>query len=163
MILTAVYLPKCSIWDYNMVIKNYLGRNFKSKRRPDKLSTKKRSSLMSHIRSKNTKFETDFIKELRKKTKVKFQTHVRGMRGNPDIVFSKQKICIFLDSDFWHGWQYPRWKHLLKNDFWRNKIENNRRRDIKTTAFLKRNGWKVCRFWEHDIKIKNDCLISFFD
>ncbi len=58
----------------------------------------------------------------------------------------------FLASDFWHGWQYPRWKHLLKNDFWRNKIENNRRRDRRTTQFLRRDGWKVIRIWEHEIK-----------
>lgn len=112
---------------------------------------------MSKIRSKNTKFEVNFIRLLRKQTKIKFKTHVRSIGGNPDIVFSKQKICIFLDSDFWHGWQYPRWKHLLKNDFWRDKIENNRRRDKKITSFLRKNDWKVLRIWEHNTsKIMND-------
>ena len=67
-------------------------------------------------------------------------------------MFFKYKVCIFLDSDFWHGWQYPRWKHLLKDDFWRNKIEKNRLRDKKVTLYLKKEGWKVLRFWEHQIK-----------
>jgi hypothetical protein len=22
------------------------------------------------------------------------------------MVFEREKVCIFLDSDFWHGWQY---------------------------------------------------------
>ena len=83
---------------------------------------------------------------------IKFQTNAISIRGKPDIVFQKDKVCVFLDSNFWHGWYYPRWKHLLKNDFWREKIENNRKRDRKTTAYLKKNGWTVLRFWEHEIK-----------
>ena len=74
------------------------------------------------------------------------------LKGKPDIVFYRYKVCVFLDSDFWHGWQYPRWKHLLKNDFWRSKIENNRDRDRKTTAYLRRHGWAIVRIWEHSIK-----------
>lgn len=134
-----------------MRINNYLGRNFKAKRRPDKLTTPKRSLLMSKIRSKNTRFEENFIYQLKKETKTRFKTHIRQIKGNPDIVFEKQKICIFLDSNFWHGWQYPRWKHLLKNNFWRNKISDNRRRDKKNTKKLRAKGWTVLRFWEHEI------------
>jgi len=130
---------------------NYLNRNFKKERSDDLLPAKKRSELMSKIRSKNTKFEQEFIVSLRKVTHKKFQTNVASIKGKPDIVFQKDKVCIFLDSDFWHGWYYPRWKHLLKNDFWREKIENNRRRDRKTTAFLRKDGWTVLRFWEHEI------------
>lgn len=135
--------------------KNYLNRNFKKERSDDLLSAKKRSELMSKIRSRNTKFEQEFIASLRKATRKKFQTNVASIKGKPDIVFQKDKICIFLDSDFWHGWQYPRWKRLLKNDFWRTKIENNRRRDRKVTAHLRRKNWKVVRIWEHEFKNKN--------
>ena len=132
--------------------KNYLNRNFKKERSNDLLSTKKRSELMSKIRSRDTKFEREFISALMKATRKKFQTNVVSIKGKPDIVFSKDKICVFLDSDFWHGWYYPQWKHLLKNDFWREKIENNRKRDKKTTLYLRKNGWKVIRIWEHEIK-----------
>ena len=108
-------------------IKNYLGRDFKKKRENDKISKSKRSELMSRIRSKGTKFEEGFIIELEGHTKKKFERNVKEIRGKPDIVFRKYKVCVFLDSDFWHGWQFPRWKHLLKNDFWRDKIERNRK------------------------------------
>lgn len=114
---------------------------------------------MSKIRSKNTKFEKSFITHLKKSTSEKFRTHDTHIKGKPDIVFDESKVCVFLDSDFWHGWQYPRWKHLLKNDFWRNKIERNRARDKKTTRFLRRKGWKVIRLWEHQINSNVDkCL-----
>lgn len=132
--------------------RNYSNRNFKKQRSKDKLSKNKRSELMSKIRSHNTKFEKEFIDNLKKKTRKKFKINVTSIKGKPDIVFEKEKVGIFLDSNFWHGWQYPRWKHLLKNDFWREKIEKNRKRDLLTTRYLKRHGWKVLRIWEHEIK-----------
>lgn len=140
--------------------KNYLNRDFKKERSDDLLPTKRRSELMSKIRSRDTKFEREFIVFLRKATRKKFQTNVASIKGKPDIVFQKVKVCVFLDSDFWHGWYYPRWKHLLKNDFWREKIENNRKRDRKITTYLRKNGWIVLRFWEHEIRTKRSKIIK---
>lgn len=131
--------------------RNYAGRNFKRQRMPDKQSLISRSSQMAKIRSKNTKFEEEFIHLLRSEIQNKFVTHVKNLKGTPDIVFENEKVCIFLDSDFWHGWQYPRWKHLLKDEFWREKISNNRKRDIRNTRILKKARWKVIRIWEHEI------------
>jgi len=140
--------------------KNYMGRNFKKSRVAEKLSPAKRSSLMSKIRSKNTKFEEEFITLASIKISNGFVTHLRALVGTPDLVFEREKVCVFLDSDFWHGWQYPRWKHLLKDDFWREKISKNRRRDIRNTRFLKRTGWKVIRIWEHQIKLSPEKAIE---
>jgi DNA mismatch endonuclease (patch repair protein) len=130
-----------------------MGRNYKKVRVAEALPSARRSALMSKIRSKNTKLEDNFISLLRLEIPNTFVTHVRALKGTPDIVFENEKVCVFLDSDFWHGWQYPRWKHLLKDDFWREKIVKNRHRDIKNTRFLKRTGWKVIRIWEHQIKL----------
>lgn len=144
-------------------IKNYAGRNFKKERVPDKQTSQSRSSQMSKIRSKNTKFEEQFISRLSLLFPDMFITHVKDLKGTPDIVFEKEKICIFLDSDFWHGWQYPRWKHLMKNDFWREKINNNRKRDIRTSRILRKSGWIVLRFWEHQILNKPNEVIKKID
>lgn len=126
----------------------------------DKFSKEKRSKIMSSIRSSNTKFERKFIDALKKATNKEFQTNVTSIRGKPDIVFQEDRVCIFLDSDFWHGWQYPRWKNSLKNDFWKTKIEKNRARDRKNTAFLKKHGWKVLRIWGHKINKQFDETIN---
>lgn len=132
--------------------KNYLSRNFKKDRTNDKLTAEKRSSLMSKIKSRDTNLEKNFIDILKLSVKNKFYHNVTSIKGKPDIVFYKKKVCVFLDSDFWHGWQYPRWRHLLKDDFWRTKIEKNRLRDKKITRYLRKNGWFVVRVWEHQIK-----------
>jgi len=132
-------------------IKNQLGRNFHRKRKKEKLTPGERSALMAKIRSKKTVFELNFFRIL-KKQGISFRAHPRGILGKPDFFIKEQNLCVFLDSDFWHGWQYPRWKHLLKNNFWRNKIERNRRRDRKVVRILSSKCFKVVRIWEHQIK-----------
>lgn len=132
--------------------KNYLGRNLSKEREDDKISPATRSKVMSKIRSSGTKLEETFIQALNLSNSVHYVLNDREIRGKPDIVFPQHRLCVFIDSDFWHGWQYPRWKNLLKNDKWRIKIENNRKRDRLVTQFLRRKGWKVVRVWEHKIK-----------
>ena len=132
-------------------IKNHLGRNFKSERKNDTLTQQERSLLMSKIHSKKTSFEQMFF-ELANGKLPAYKAHPKGILGNPDIFIREYNVCVFLDSNFWHGWQYPRWKHKLKNDFWREKIERNRKRDRRVTVTLRRHGYIVVRLWEHQIK-----------
>ncbi len=140
--------------------RNFVGRNYKKRRRRDKLTKKQRSHLMSRIRSKNTGLEKSFLRLLKKSTTIKFKTHVTNIKGKPDVVFPKQKLCIFIDGDFWHGWQFPRWIHQMKNEFWRNKIGQNRKRDRKTRKFLREKGWEVLRIWEHEARTRPNQAIS---
>jgi len=143
-------------------IRNQLGRNFKTERKGDTLTIEKRSALMSKIKSKETNFELRFFQSL-KDNRIKFESHPKDILGHPDLVIRKKKTCVFLDSDFWHGWQYPRWKHKLKNDFWREKIERNRKRDQFVNFKLRKSGWHVIRLWEHDLKRKDPIgFISLF-
>ena len=144
--------------------KNSLNRNFSKERNSDSLTASERSQRMSLIRSKSTKFEQNFIAVLEKQTRKTFSINDMSVLGRPDIVFAKYRVCIFLDSNFWHGWQYPRWKHLLKNDFWREKIERNRMRDKKVTRKLRAEGWAVLRFWEYQlIKDQFACVKKAID
>ena len=57
---------------------------------------------------------------------------------------------MFCDGDFWHGYRY--WdKKRPAGRYWRDKIERNMARDRYVTRRLRREGWAVLRFWEHDI------------
>src|SRR3989344_1123951 len=123
----------------------------------DRLTALQRSELMSKIKSSNTKFEKGFFKILKNKG-VRFKKHYK-ITGTPDIVIVEKKIAIFLDSDFWHGWKYDKWKLKLKSQFWRDKIERNIKRDLRTRGLLRLQGWKVLRVWEHQIKSKPDIFI----
>jgi len=69
-----------------------------------------------------------------------------------DIALPKKKIAVFIDGDFWHGYNFSERKKRLPKKYWIKKIEDNIARDKKNRAKLKREGWKVLRIWEHEIK-----------
>jgi len=77
--------------------------------------------------------------------------HLKSLPGKPDIVLPKNRVAIFIDSDFWHGWQFPRWERKL-NGFWRRKIRLNRSRDLRNFRILRQMGWRVARMWGHQLK-----------
>jgi len=106
---------------------------------------------MSKIRSKNTAVEAVVFKALRKE-KIYFQKHYRVIGINIDIALPKKKKAVFIDGDFWHGYKFNSLKKRLPKKYWLKKIEGNIKRDRKNRAKLKREGWKVLRIWEHEIK-----------
>jgi DNA mismatch endonuclease (patch repair protein) len=117
----------------------------------DVFTPEKRSWVMSRIRSTNTKIDLE-MKRILSQMKTKYRMYPK-MFGNPDFVLPKNKIAIFCDGDFWHGYNYDRKKKVPKK-FWRDKIEGNMRRDRAVSRKLRRVGWAVLRFWEHDIEKK---------
>lgn len=116
---------------------------------PDIFSKEKRSEIMSRIRSKNTKVERIVFAYLRAK-KVYFQKHYARAVGSPDVAVPSRKIAVFVDGDFWHGRDAK--KRLPKlNDWWREKIVRNMRRDRANRAALRKAGWSVLRVWEGEL------------
>jgi DNA mismatch endonuclease (patch repair protein) len=104
---------------------------------------------MSKIKSSGTSQEMMLAKAFKKK-KLRF---VRGKNifGNPDFVLKEAKIAVFCDGKFWHGYRFNKWKKNLA-PFWLKKIATNRKRDRKVNKELKKQGWKILRFWDFEIK-----------
>jgi DNA mismatch endonuclease (patch repair protein) len=75
---------------------------------------------------------------------------LKGLRRRADIVFSRQKVAVFVDGCFWHG--CPDHGTWPKNNaaWWREKIEANRARDADTDRRLREAGWFSVRVWEHE-------------
>lgn len=116
----------------------------------DNVSKRKRSGIMKAIRAKDTKIEKHFRKALRT-LRRKFITNDSHLIGKPDIVFSKQKVVIFIDSCFWHGCRFHCRKPKSNKSYWNKKILLNKKRDKIVSAKLKKDGWFVIRFWEHSL------------
>lgn len=115
-------------------------------------TTKSRSKLMGKIKSKNTKPEIKLRKALWN-LGHRYRKHVKKLPGSPDIVFSKHKLVIFVDGEFWHGYNWEEKKKKIKSNrgFWIPKIERNIQRDKQNKIKLEDEGWVVLRFWEHEI------------
>lgn len=126
----------------------------------DIFTPEKRSWVMSRIRGTNTKIDLK-MKKILQENKIKFEMYPK-MYGNPDFVIKKKRIAIFCDGDFWHGYKYHEKKKPSKK-YWRDKIETNMKRDQRYTRKLRKDGWSVLRFWEHDIeKRPRICINKLF-
>ena len=73
-----------------------------------------------------------------------------GGRRRADIVFTKQRVAIFIDGCFWHG--CPQHATLPKRnaDYWVPKLQRNMQRDRETDEALREASWIALRFWEHE-------------
>lgn len=67
-----------------------------------------------------------------------------------DLVFTKQRIAVFVDGCYWHG--CPLHSHSIQSnvEYWSAKLKRNVERDLDTTAQLEVAGWVVLRSWEHE-------------
>jgi DNA mismatch endonuclease, patch repair protein len=72
------------------------------------------------------------------------------LRRRADLVFTRQKVAVYVDGCFWHGCPIHATWPKANAEFWRNKIEANRRRDEDTNRRLEEAGWTVVRIWEHE-------------
>jgi DNA mismatch endonuclease (patch repair protein) len=117
------------------------------------------SRIMSSVRSKDTAPEMMLRREL----------HARGLRyrlhtdlpGRPDIVFTRARLVVFVDGDFWHGhgWRARGFSSFEEQfashrdpETWRSKIARNIERDQEVNAELGRRGWRVVRVLESQLR-----------
>jgi DNA mismatch endonuclease (patch repair protein) len=94
---------------------------------------------------------------------VRSALHARGLRFRkdlridlplarvrPDVVFTRARVCIFVDGCFWHRCPTHGSEPRAHSDYWAAKLRRNVERDRTADAALKAAGWKVMRAWEHE-------------
>lgn len=126
----------------------------------DKLTPEQRSKVMRAVKNKGTKIERLLAKALWDEG-LRYRKNDKSVFGTPDLVFKGKKVAIFVDSEFWHGkdWQQEKDRVKTNSEFWKNKIENNIRRDIIVNLTLQEQGWTVLRFWGKQVeKELDDCV-----
>jgi DNA mismatch endonuclease Vsr len=80
-----------------------------------------------------------------------WRMHALELPGKPDFLFPDSRVVVFVDGCYWHG--CPRCSHVsrVNRAYWSAKIGGNRRRDKRTGARLRREGYRVLRIWEHEL------------
>src|SRR4051794_18714829 len=76
----------------------------------------------------------------------------RRFPGNPDFVFTTERLAIFVDGCFWHGCPACHRTPKTNIEFWIAKIERNRLKDARMSEQLSECGYSVIRLWEHDLR-----------
>jgi len=121
----------------------------------DTFSKKKRSQIMKSVKSKGNKSTELKLIETFDKLDLKGWRRNYPVKGKPDFVFLKPKVAVFADGCFWHGHNCRNVSPATNKEYWKKKIDRNKKRDKEVTRRLRNRGWKVFRIWECEIKKEN--------
>lgn len=118
----------------------------------DTVDKQTRSKMMSAVRAKNTKLETEIRRRLFAQG-FRYRLHARDLPGTPDIVLPKYSTVIFVHGCFWHyhGCSRSTIPDSRRN-WWRKKLEDNRTRDAKVLAELRSTVWRIVVIWECSVR-----------
>lgn len=118
----------------------------------DVFSKAKRSEIMGRVRGKGNEATEQRLARLLR------EHHIRGWRrnysiyGKPDFVFPKRRVAVFVDGEFWHGHPTRAKLPSTNREFWRRKIDKNKKRDAQVNVVLAQKRWTVVRIWQHELK-----------
>lgn len=128
----------------------------------DKLKAEDRSRLMARVRQKDTKPEI-FVRRILHRSGLRFRLQSKQLPGSPDIVMKRWKKAIFVNGCFWHGHDCHLFKlPATRTDWWKNKVADNRSRDLRATHDLIASNWRVITVWQCAITGKDRLVDSEF-
>lgn len=109
--------------------------------------------MMSGIRGRDTQPEVVLRRGLFSRG-VRFRLHVASLPGRPDIVIRKRRVVLLVHGCFWHAHQGCRFFRYPESNrqFWIEKLDRNRERDLLNTVALQEEGWRVAVVWECAIR-----------
>lgn len=121
-------------------------------KRTDHVSPETRSTIMRAVKSRGARSTERRLRAVLVAKGIKgWRMHVGDLPGKPDFVFDAEHLAIFVDGCFWHGCPKCYRRPHSSQDYWDAKVRGNMQRDRRYRVRLRRMGWRVLRFWEHEI------------
>lgn len=119
------------------------------------------SKRMSNIKLKKGKAELALAKKLWHRG-YRYRLNWKGLPGSPDIAVLKHNIAIFVDGEFWHGydWENKKAKLNRNKEYWTGKIEENIARDKRVDQELYAMDWTPIHFWTKEVEKNIDGCIK---
>ena len=119
----------------------------------DWLTPEQRARNMSAIRSKGNRTTEQALRYRLVRAGIRgWALHSADLPGKPDFVFRDRRLAVFVDGCYWHGCPKCYRAPESNTSYWSEKLRRNKARDRKVNRLLRRDGWTVVRFWEHDVK-----------
>jgi DNA mismatch endonuclease, patch repair protein len=125
----------------------------------DVFSTRKRSQVMSRIRSRGNKDTELVLAELFRRQRITGWRRNQRIFGKPDFVFPKLKLAVFVDGCFWHRCPIHGTQPKVNRSFWKKKFACNQARAWLVNRTLRLAGWCVLRIWEHELARTNEARL----
>jgi DNA mismatch endonuclease (patch repair protein) len=123
----------------------------------DVMTREQRSRCMANIKGKDTGPELRLRRALWREG-FRYILHPR-LPGRPDLVFVSSLVAVFVDGCFWHGCPKHMTRPKTNRTFWDNRLAGNVLRDRRVTSELTGMGYKVLRFWEHEVEVDLDKVV----
>ncbi len=108
---------------------------------------------MSRIKATDTKPEM-LVRRFLHSNGIRYRLHNKNLLGKPDLTLTKLRTVIFVNGCFWHGHKGCKYFVMpkIRTKWWKEKIEETIRRDLKSVKELKEIGWNSMIIWECDLK-----------
>ncbi len=119
----------------------------------DTLTKEQRSERMGLIRGRDTKPEL-VVRRLAHRLGYRYRLCCSDLPGKPDLVFRSRRKVIFVHGCFWHLHNGCPNNRMPKSrvDFWKPKLESNKKRDTRNKIKLSRMRWTYLVIWECETK-----------
>lgn len=118
----------------------------------DNLSPEDRLKTMRAVKGKGTRLEKRLWAMLAGMRLRGWKKNADTITGKPDVVFTDQRVAVFIDGCFWHGCPHCCRKLPKTNrGYWERKIKRNIELAQVYNEQLQREGWTVVRIWEHEM------------
>lgn len=125
----------------------------------DTLSKERRSALMKRVKQRNTAPELTVRKALHKRG-LRYNIGDPRLPGRPDLSFPQYRVALFVHGCFWHGHDCRAGRLPTTNiDYWRPKIDGNRKRDMQKESALRDLRWRVFTLWQCEIRADEEGLL----
>jgi DNA mismatch endonuclease (patch repair protein) len=111
------------------------------------------SAVMRANPKRNTKPEVQ-LRSLLHALGYRFRKHLTIHTSSgpvqPDIVFTRRRLAVFVDGCFWHRCPAHGTSPRANSWYWEPKLTRNVNRDRRMDEALREAGWTVLRVWEHE-------------
>jgi DNA mismatch endonuclease, patch repair protein len=115
----------------------------------DTFSKSVRSQIMRSVHSTGTGAEKK-CEALLRSVRLSFRRHAASLPGRPDFILRACGLALFVHGCFWHAHKGCKAATLPSSntDYWRQKIDRNRKRDRRVRNALRKAGWRTAVVWE---------------
>lgn len=110
-----------------------------------------RSRIMRAVPCRNTSAERALRTALTAAGLRGYRLHNKSVPGTPDVVFTRQRLAVFVDGCFWHGCPACYREPKTHREYWTMKVQRNMDRDATVNEACRVKGWRVVRIWEHEV------------
>jgi len=125
----------------------------------DIVSPATRSRMMKAVKQANTSAELE-VRKLVAALGIRYRMRNRDLPGSADLANRTRRWAIFVNGCFWHGHKNcPKTKGgagsrvpKSRNRFWKQKLQDNRRRDATKCHQLRALGFRVLIVWECQLR-----------